>query len=119
MIGIKVARPEQLVVKSRDDSIKSTLEVIYGKASREKEDMAVMNAAAALAVGKVAVDLKDGVAVARQAIKEGRAKEKLAQLVKSCGDFEKLAEAEKNSSSLLTFSSSLSLRCRLCPFRLR
>jgi anthranilate phosphoribosyltransferase len=95
VLGIQTARAEQLVVNSRDESIKTTLEVIYGKAPREKEDMAVMNAAAALVVAKVAQDLKDGVSVARQSIKDGRAKEKLAQLVKSCGDPEKLAEAEK------------------------
>ncbi len=95
VLGIKIARVEQLVVNSRDDSIKSTLQVIYGKASREKEDMAVLNAAATLVVGKVAADLQDGVSIARQAINDGRAKEKLAQLIWSCGDYEKLAEAEK------------------------
>ncbi len=95
VLGIQTARAEQLVVNSRDDSIKSTLEVIYGKAPREKEGMAVMNAAAALVVAKVSEDLKDGVVIARQAIKDGRAREKLAQLVKSCGDPGKLSEAEK------------------------
>lgn len=95
VLGIQTARAEQLVVNSRENSIKSTLEVIYGKAIREKEDMAVMNAAAALAVGKVATDLKDGVTIARQAIKDGRAKEKLEQLIKGCGSPEKLTEAER------------------------
>jgi anthranilate phosphoribosyltransferase len=95
VLGMQPARAEQLVVNSREDSIKSTLEVIYGKAPREKEDMVVINAAAALAVGKVAADLKEGVSVARQTIKEGQAKEKLAQLVRSCGDSDKLAQAEK------------------------
>lgn len=95
VLGMQPARAEQLVVNSREDSIKSTLEVIYGKAPREKEDMVVINAAAALAVGKVAADLKEGVSVARRAIKEGQAKEKLAQLVRSCGDSDKLAQTEK------------------------
>ncbi len=95
VLGIQTARPEQLVVNSRDESIKTTLQVICGKASREKEDMAVMNAAAALVVGKIVSDLKDGVGVARQAITDGRAREKLAQLVKGCGDPDKLTEAEK------------------------
>lgn len=96
VLGMQPARAEQLVVNSREDSIKSTLEVIYNKAPREKEDMVVINAAAALAVGKVVADLKEGVNVARRAIKEGQAKEKLAQLVRSCGDSDKLAQAEKN-----------------------
>lgn len=95
VLSMQPARAEQLVVNSRDDSIKTTLQVIYGKAPREKEDMAVMNASAALAVGKVAADFKEGVAMARHAIKDGKAKEKLAQLIKSCGDLEKLSQAEK------------------------
>jgi anthranilate phosphoribosyltransferase len=95
VLGIQPARAEQLVVNSREDSMKATLQVIYGKAPREKEDMAVMNAAAALAVGKVAADLKEGVVMARQAIKDEKAKEKLAQLITSCGDSGKLTEAEK------------------------
>lgn len=95
VLGMQPARAEQLVVSSREESIKSTLEVIYGKAAREKEDMVVINAAAALAVGRIVADLKEGVNVARKAIKDGQAKEKMAQLVKSCGDSEKLAQAEK------------------------
>jgi anthranilate phosphoribosyltransferase len=46
-------------------------------------------------VGKVATDFKEGVEIARTAIKNGSAKEKLAQLVASCGDLEKLRKAEK------------------------
>jgi anthranilate phosphoribosyltransferase len=95
VLGMQPARAEQLVVSSREESIKSTLEVIYGKAAREKEDMVVINAAAALAVGRIVADLKEGVNVARKAIKDGQAKEKMVQLVKSCGDSEKLAQAEK------------------------
>jgi anthranilate phosphoribosyltransferase len=95
VLDIKIARAEQLVVNSRYESIKSTLEVIYGLAPREKEDMAVMNAAAALVVGRIVEDLKDGVTMARQTIKRGDAKERLAQLIKSCGNPEKLAETEK------------------------
>ena len=95
ILGMQPARAEQLVVNSREESIKSTLEVVYGKASREKEDMTVLNAAAALVVAKVAADLKDGVDRARRAIRDGGAREKLAQLISSCGDSAKLIEAEK------------------------
>ncbi len=89
------AKPEQLLVHDKDDSIKSTLAVIYGSASTEKEDMVVLNAAAALTVGKVVTDIKDGIEVARQAIKSGKSGEKLSQLIKNCGNLEKLQEAEK------------------------
>ncbi len=95
VVNMATARPEQLVVTSKEDSIQSTLQVIYGTAAQEKEDMVVLNAAAALTVGKVVSDIKDGVELARHAIKSGRSKEKLSQLIKGCGDPAKLEAAEK------------------------
>jgi anthranilate phosphoribosyltransferase len=95
VLGITLAKPEQLVINSKDESIKVTLEVIHGKASPEMEDIAVINASAALVVANIAEDLKDGIILAREAIKSGKAREKLSQLVKYCGDVEKLQEAEK------------------------
>jgi anthranilate phosphoribosyltransferase len=94
-VGMQIAKPEQLVVNSKEDSIKSTLQSIHGKAAREKQDIVVLNAAAALVVSKIAQDFKDGVEIARDAIKSGRAQDRLVQLVKYCGDLEKLKEAEQ------------------------
>jgi anthranilate phosphoribosyltransferase len=95
VVGIQLAKPEQLVVNTRDESIASTLAAICGRGPREKEDMAVLNTSAALVVGKVAKDLREGVEIARGAIKGGAAQEKLAQLVKNCGNLEMLEQAEK------------------------
>lgn len=93
---INLAKPEQLVVNSKEESIKSTLQTICGRASQEKEDIVVMNASAALVVARIADDLKEGIPLARAAIKSGEAQTKLEQLVKFGGDEEKLREAEKN-----------------------
>jgi anthranilate phosphoribosyltransferase len=54
-----------------------------------------MNASAALVVGRIASDLKDGIVLARAAIRDGRAQAKLSQLVNYGGGAEKLREAEK------------------------
>ncbi len=94
-LGMPVAKPEQLVVNSKEESIRNTLQSIHGKAAREKQDIVVLNAAAALVVGKVAQDFKEGVEIAMDAIKSGKAQDRLAQLIKYCGDLEKLREAEK------------------------
>lgn len=100
VVGMEVANPERLAVDSKLDSIKSTLQTIYGKGSREKTDIVVLNAAAALVVSKISSNLKEGVEYARDAIKNGKASEKLSQLIKYCGDLEKLKEAEKRFSLL-------------------
>lgn len=94
-IGMQLAKPEQLVVNSKEESIKNTLQSIHGMATREKQDIVVLNAAAALIVAKVALDFKDGVEIARDAIKSGKAQDKLSQLIKFCGDHEKLKESEQ------------------------
>jgi len=94
-VNMEIVRPQDLLVDSKENSIKDTLKVIYGKASREKEDMVVLNASAALVVGKVAADFKDGIECARNAIRDGRSREKLFQLVKYCGNVEKLQAAER------------------------
>jgi anthranilate phosphoribosyltransferase len=95
VVNMQVAKPEQLVVHSKEDSIRDTLQVIYGTASQEKEDIVALNASAALVIGKVARDFKEGVQVARSAIKEGKPQKKLLQLIQSCGNSEKLEDAEK------------------------
>ena len=99
-VGMELAKPEQLVVNSKIDSLMSTLQAIYGKGSREKRDVVVLNAAAALVVSKNASNLKEGVEYARDAIKSGKARDKLSQMIRYCGDLEKLKDAEKKFSLL-------------------
>lgn len=95
VMNIPTARAEQLVVGSKDESIKATLQAICGEGPNERQDVVIMNASAALVVGKVTHDLKEGVDIARDAIKSGKAQDKLAKLVRYCGDEEKLRETEK------------------------
>jgi anthranilate phosphoribosyltransferase len=94
-IGMHIAKPEQLVVTSKEDSIRNTLRAIYGKASEEKQDIVVLNAAAALLISKIALDFRDGIELSREAIKSGSAQHKLTELIEYCGDIEKLRRAEK------------------------
>jgi anthranilate phosphoribosyltransferase len=94
-VGIEMATPEQLMVNSKADSVKFTLQSIYGKASKEKQGIVILNAAAALVVAKIASNFKEGVEIASEAIKSGKAQDKLSQMIRYCGDLEKLREAEK------------------------
>jgi anthranilate phosphoribosyltransferase len=97
-LGMDMAKPEQLVVNSREDSVRFTLQTIYAKASREKQDIVILNAAAALVVAKIAFNFKEGMEIASEAIKSGKAHDKLLQMIKYCGDLEKLKEIEKKFS---------------------
>jgi anthranilate phosphoribosyltransferase len=97
-LGMNLAKPEQLVVNSKEDSVRLTLRTIYGKASREKQDIVNLNAAAALVVAKIASNFKEGVEIASETIKSGKAHDKLSQMIKYCGDLEKLKVVEKKFS---------------------
>ncbi|HYX71237.1 MAG TPA: hypothetical protein VE732_00580, partial [Nitrososphaera sp.] len=99
-VGMEVAKPEKLAVDSKIDSIMSTLQALYGTGSKEKKDIVILNSAAALVVSKVVPNLKEGVQTASDVIKSGKARDKLSQMIKYCGDLEKLKEAEKKFSLL-------------------
>jgi anthranilate phosphoribosyltransferase len=94
-VNIELTKSENLIIRSKEDSVRDTLQVIYGVASKEKQDIAVLNASAALVVGKVAVDLREGVDIAREVIKDGSAQKKLLELIQRCGKKEILRTAEK------------------------
>jgi anthranilate phosphoribosyltransferase len=94
-VGMQVAKPETVMVNSKTESIRSTLKTIYGKATREKQDIVTLNSAAALMISNIASDFKEGIEIAGEAIRSGKAQDKLSQLIKYCGDTEKLIEAEK------------------------
>ncbi len=93
-IGMPVAKTEQLLVSSREDSVKHTLRVIYGLADSAREDIAVLNAAGAMVVGNIAENLSEGIEIARQSLREGNPRKKLHELVKRCGNLDKLRSAE-------------------------
>jgi anthranilate phosphoribosyltransferase len=95
MLNMQTAKQHQIIVNSKEQSIRDTLQVLFGVASQEKEDIVVLNASAALVVGKIAKDFNEGIDIARSSIKDGKAQQKLLELIRFCGDKEKLESAIK------------------------
>ncbi|HYY66845.1 MAG TPA: anthranilate phosphoribosyltransferase [Nitrososphaeraceae archaeon] len=94
-VGLELARLENLVVYSKEEAIRDTLRVICGIGDRYREDIAVLNASAALVVGHSSSNLKEGVELARQAIRDERARKQLSECIRRCGQKQVLIEAEK------------------------
>jgi anthranilate phosphoribosyltransferase len=94
-IGLELARLENLVVYSKEEAIRDTLRVIYGIGDKYRQDIAVLNASAALVVGQSSTNLKEGVELARQAVRDGRARKQLSECIRRCGQKQVLLEAEK------------------------
>jgi anthranilate phosphoribosyltransferase len=96
MLNMKVAKQSQIIINSKEQSLRDTLQVIFGVASQEKEDIVVLNASAALVIAKIARDFQEGVDIARSLIKNGKPQQKIRELVKWCGREEILESAIKN-----------------------
>lgn len=94
-LGLELARLENLVVYSKEEAIRDTLRVIYGTGDKYKQDIAILNASAALVVGQSSTSLKEGVDLARQAVRDGRAQKQLTECIRRCGQKQALIHAEK------------------------
>jgi anthranilate phosphoribosyltransferase len=94
-IGLELARLENLVEYSKEEAIRDTLRVIYGIGDKYRQDIAVLNASAALVVGQSSTNLTEGVELARQAVRDGRAQKQLLECIRRCGQKQVLIEAEK------------------------
>ena len=95
ILNLQVAKQEQIIVNSKEQSLRDTLQVIFGVASQEKEDIVVLNASAALVVARIAKDFHEGIDIARSAIKDGKPQQKLIELIRYCGNEERLESAIK------------------------
>lgn len=80
--GIERSRPEDLVVKTPEDSAQAIRDVLGGEKG-PKRDIVLLNAAAAIMVGGAAADIKEGLPLAEQSIDSGRAKDSLQRLVEA------------------------------------
>ena len=93
--GLQKASLSDLSIKNKLDSIKLTLESIYGLANKLTEDIVVLNSAPVLVLSDIAKDIKEGIDISRSVIREEKARKKLENLVGYSGQKEKLKEAEK------------------------
>lgn len=90
--GIKKSRVQDIASGGREQNIIDFLKVISGKASPPKQDLVLINTSISLySLGKV-TNLKQGVQLARQAIKNKQAYNKLEALVTALGNMKMLQE---------------------------
>jgi len=59
------------------------------------KNIVYLNASAALVIGQIASDFREGIEIARDAVRDGRAQKLLSEYIRRCGKKETLVEAEK------------------------
>ncbi len=94
-VGLKKTDKHNLIVKTKEESVKQTLKVIYGQASRDLEDIVVLNSAAVLILAGIVSNFKDGIEISRNVIKNGKSTKKMEDLIRCLGDKETLDNVNK------------------------
>jgi anthranilate phosphoribosyltransferase len=95
-LGLPKVSINEMKIKNKMDAINESLRVIYGMYNNKpQENIVLLNSAAILLAGNRVESLKDGLAVARESLVEGRPQKLLNKLIKSIGDPAKLELAEK------------------------
>jgi anthranilate phosphoribosyltransferase len=98
LLDLKIVGKDQVQIKSAEDSVKTTLQTIYGKSTPAKQDIVSLNAAVALIAGEKTTDMNDGIKIAREVVKSEVPRNKLRELISSCGNVQKLDLIEKKFS---------------------
>ncbi len=85
--GLRTVKLEDLIESDIDGCVSTTYRVISGDRleQRAKQDLALANAAAAIVLGGIAADLKEGVGIARHSVESGAAYRKLVDLIRGTG----------------------------------
>ena len=92
---LALSEKDDLTISSKEECIRLTMETIYGYAPVKILDAIVLNAAAALLIGNLVDKLSEGIELARNNIKNGNARAILHELIRECGDEEKLLRVER------------------------
>jgi anthranilate phosphoribosyltransferase len=95
-LGLPRSLIQEIIVKDRMESINESLRIIYGiQSNKSKENIVLLNSAAALMVGGNIESLSDAISIVRDSLNEGRPQKLLETIIKNSGDISKLEQAEK------------------------
>ena len=95
-IGLHAGTISEIQINSKEEAIKSFVDVLNNTANRTKTEITALNAAGGLIISEISNDFGDAVQLALDTIHSGKAFDKLKNFVKNCGDMEKLEGVEKS-----------------------
>lgn len=94
-LGLEKASLGDIQVSSKEDAIKAFLTVLKGTANKSMTEVTALNAAAGLIISDMANDFQDATQIALSSIKSGKAYDVFRNLVRFCGNIQKVEEFEK------------------------
>ena len=91
-VGLHKSKMMDIQIKTKEDAIRSFVGVLNNTANQAMIETTALNAAGGLIVANIANDFDDGVEIALNTIKDGKAMSLLEKFVKNTGDISKLRE---------------------------
>jgi len=95
-VGLQSGNISDIQIDTKEDAIKSFVDVLNDTANKTKIEITALNAAGGLIVSDIANSFDEAVELALTTIHSGKAFDKLKNFVKNCGDMEKLEEVERS-----------------------
>ena len=95
-VGLQRGKLSDIQIVTKEDAIKSFVDVLNDTANKTKIEITALNAAGGLIVSDIANSFDEAVELALTTIHSGKAFDKLKNFVKNCGDMEKLEEVERS-----------------------
>jgi len=95
-VGLPRGNIADIQINTKEDAIKSFVDVLNDTANKTKIEITALNAAGGLIVSDIANSFDEAVELALSTIHSGKAFDKLKNFVKNCGDMEKLEEVVRS-----------------------
>jgi anthranilate phosphoribosyltransferase len=92
VVGLHKSVLKDIQIQTKEDAIKSFVGVLNNTASQAMIETTALNAAGGLIVANIANNFEDGVEIALNTIKDGKAFRLLEKFVADTGDISKLKE---------------------------
>ncbi len=92
VVGLHKSSLKDIQIKTKDDAIKSFVKVLNNTANQAMIETTALNAAGGLIVANIVDNFEEGVELAMNTIKDGKAFKTLENFVKDTGDITKLKE---------------------------
>lgn len=92
VVGLHKSKLEDIQIKTKEEAIKSFVAVLSNKANSAMIETTALNAAGGLIVANIATNFEEGVEIALNTIREGKAFNLLQEFVRDTGNMSKLQE---------------------------
>ncbi len=92
VVGLHKSKLEDIQIKTKEDAVKSFVGVLNNTANQAMIETTALNAAGGLIVANIANNFEEGVEIALNTIKDGKAFSLLEKFVADTGDISKLKE---------------------------